>query len=180
MTLRTRPVDPRVARTQRQLHEALLELTLERGWDALSVQQVCERAGVGRSTFYVHFADNEELLLHGFRREHLVPHANGTFGFLRPLVEHVSEHRALYLALLGTRCERAVRNRFMGIVSDLIETDVARLAPASPQRTAAVRYLSGACHETLTWWLEQRTPLPTLEIERSLRQFSSGAIAQLR
>ena len=180
MIQRNRSVDPRVARTQRRLHEALLGLTLERGWDALSVQQVCDRAGVGRSTFYVHYADNEELLLRGFRREHVVPHATGTFGFLRPLVEHVDEYRALFLSLVGTRCERAVRHRFMGIVSDLIEADVARLAPTSPQRTAAVRYLSGACHETLAWWLEQRAPLPALEIERTLRQLSSGAIAQLR
>jgi AcrR family transcriptional regulator len=180
MPPRPRPLDPRVARTQQQLHEALIALTLERGWDTLSVQQVCERAGVGRSTFYVHFADTEELLLSRFQRDHIVPRATGPFGFLRPLIEHVGAHRTLYRALLGTRCERAVRGRFLGIVSELVEADVARALPAAPQRMAATRYVSGACYETLTWWLEQREPQASSELERWMRQFSTGALAQLR
>jgi AcrR family transcriptional regulator len=138
------------------------------------------RARVGRSTFYVHFADNEELLLSGFRREHVVPHAGGAFGFLRPLIHHVDEQRALYLALRGTQCERAVRRRFMGVVSELVEADVAQIARAGPQRTAAVRYLAGACNETLIWWLEQRTRPAPVEIEGWLRQLSEGALGQLR
>lgn len=45
--------DRRVRKTRRLLHEALVTLILERGWDAVSVRDVCERADVGRSTFYV-------------------------------------------------------------------------------------------------------------------------------
>jgi AcrR family transcriptional regulator len=180
MPPRHRPLDPRVARTQQQLHEALIALTLERGWDALSVQQVCERAGVGRSTFYVHFADIEELLLSRFQRDHVVPHSRGAFGFMRPLIEHVDAHRRLYQALLGTRCERAVRRRFLGIVSELVEADVASTVPAGPRRMAAVRYVAGACNETLTWWLEQSAPQAAVELERWMRQFSTGALAPPR
>src|SRR6185437_2006254 len=58
--------DRRVERTQRALREALIRLVLERGWDDVSVQDVCARANVGRSTFYLHFADKEELLVSGF------------------------------------------------------------------------------------------------------------------
>ena len=58
--------DRRVRRTRRALRDALLELTLERGWDEVNVLDVCERADVARSTFYTHFADKEELLLSGF------------------------------------------------------------------------------------------------------------------
>ena len=180
MPASTRSLDARVARTQRLLHEALVALTLERGWDTLSVQQVCSRAGVGRSTFYTHFADTEELLLSGFQREHVVQRTGGTFGFFRPLIEHVDAHRALYLALLGTRCERAVRRRFLGVVSELVEADVARAVPAGPQRTAAVRYVAGACNETLTWWLVQPKRQAPVELEQWLRQLSIGAVAQLR
>jgi AcrR family transcriptional regulator len=176
----TRTLDPRVARTQRLLHDALIELTLERGWNELSVQQVCARAGVGRSTFYVHFADTEELLLSNFRREHVVPHATGTFGFLRPLIQHIDAHNALYLALLGTRCERAVRRRFMDIVAELVEADLARVMQPSAQRTAAVRYVAGACNETLTSWLSQRARSTPSELEHWLRQFSTGVVNQLR
>ena len=50
-------VDRRVRRTQRQLRDSLVTLILERGWDAITVRDVCEHADVGRSTFYVHYAD---------------------------------------------------------------------------------------------------------------------------
>ena len=62
--------DRRVLRTRRQLRTALINLILERGWDAVSVSDVCARADVGRSTFYAHFADKEELLFSGFEELH--------------------------------------------------------------------------------------------------------------
>ncbi len=54
--------DRRVKRTRSALRDALVALIVERGWDGFSVQDLCERADVGRSTFYVHFADKEEVL----------------------------------------------------------------------------------------------------------------------
>ena len=62
----SKPNDRRVLRTRRTLREALVQLILQRGWEKVSVLEVCERADVGRSTFYTHFADKEELLLSGF------------------------------------------------------------------------------------------------------------------
>ena len=59
-------MDRRVRKTRRALRESLFSLVAERGWDSVSVQHVCERADVGRSTFYTHFADREDLLLSGF------------------------------------------------------------------------------------------------------------------
>src|SRR5262249_477652 len=53
------PTDRRVVRTRQTLRAALIALLYERGWDAISVQDICGRAGVGRSTFYTHFADKE-------------------------------------------------------------------------------------------------------------------------
>ena len=58
--------DRRIARTRRALRESLSSLVMERGWSAVSVQEICERADIGRSTFYLHYADKDELLLSGF------------------------------------------------------------------------------------------------------------------
>jgi len=58
--------DPRVVRTRAALRQALISLILERGWDAVGIHDICQRAQIGRSTFYTHFADKEELLLVGF------------------------------------------------------------------------------------------------------------------
>ncbi|MBX3259216.1 MAG: TetR/AcrR family transcriptional regulator [Labilithrix sp.] len=54
--------DPRVLRTRRILHEALLELAHERDLDTLSIADVAERAQVNRATFYAHYRSLDELL----------------------------------------------------------------------------------------------------------------------
>ena len=180
---RSSAFDPRVARSQQQLRDALLALTLEHGWDAVSVRQICQRAGVGRSTFYAHFADREDLLLGAFQGEHIAPRPQSThqpLAFVHPLVEHVAQHRALYNVLAGSSCERALRRRFLWVVSDIIESELAVRAAASVQRAAAVRFLAGAYVETLTSWLEVRNPIPAQEIERLLREFSAPVIERTR
>ena len=55
--------DRRIARTHRLLQEALISLMGERGYDILTVQDIIDRADVGRSTFYAHFKDKEDLLM---------------------------------------------------------------------------------------------------------------------
>jgi hypothetical protein len=50
-----RPIDRRVARSRDMLHQALLILIVKKGYDAITVEDICETANVGRSTFYAHF-----------------------------------------------------------------------------------------------------------------------------
>src|SRR3954469_23951916 len=57
--------DRRVRRTRRLLREALLALVLEKGYEAVTVQDVLDRADVGRATFYAHFRDKDDLLISG-------------------------------------------------------------------------------------------------------------------
>src|SRR5262245_27379569 len=72
-----KPIDRRVARTRGLLHQALLSLIMEKGYDAISVEEICERANVGRSTFYAHFTSKDDLKRSGLghlRREILDRH----------------------------------------------------------------------------------------------------------
>src|SRR4051812_37141511 len=59
-------MDRRVRRTRRILGDALLELIVEQGYEQTTVQDVLDRADVGRSTFYAHFRDKDALLMAGF------------------------------------------------------------------------------------------------------------------
>jgi AcrR family transcriptional regulator len=176
-------LDRRVARTQRSLREALIALVHERGWDGVTVQDVCERADVGRSTFYVHFADKEELLLSGFEIfrsqlcEHVAARADESFAFLRPLIDHVREHQRLSRALVGKRSHHAVQKKFMHLVSEMVERDVSPLIAAGPRRNAVVRYLAGAIVELLVWWLDSRTGLDAAEIERIALQLCRAVLS---
>ena len=59
--------DRRIQRTRLALRAALLELTKEKGYDAISIEEITQRANVGRATFYLHYQDKEDLLLEQFR-----------------------------------------------------------------------------------------------------------------
>ncbi len=61
-------IDPRVKRTRLVLEQAFMELIEEKGFQAVTVQDIAERAGVNRATFYAHFADKYALLDHNIRQ----------------------------------------------------------------------------------------------------------------
>ncbi|MDB4973523.1 MAG: Transcriptional regulator [Myxococcaceae bacterium] len=183
MVTKAKVPDRRVARTQRLLREALLSLILEKGWDEVSVQDVCERADVGRSTFYVHFGDKEELLLSGFdffQRDLLQQVAAAgakPLAFVRPLVEHVRDHHKLFRALVGKRSGQVVQKRFLAVLVNLLDSDLGESVPSGLRRTAAVRYAAGALSESLIWWLDSKARLDTEEITDVLQQLTSGLLA---
>ena len=56
-------LDRRTRRTRRSLREALFALILEKGYDAVTIEHITERADLGRTTFYLHYRDKEDLLL---------------------------------------------------------------------------------------------------------------------
>ena len=64
--IKTKNSDRRVNRTRKSLQEALAGLILNKGYDKITVQDIIDRANVGRSTFYAHFQDIDDLLLSQF------------------------------------------------------------------------------------------------------------------
>lgn len=58
----SRTCDPRIVRTKAALREALISLMEERGFDGFTVNDLCQRAGLNRGTFYNHFEDKDDLL----------------------------------------------------------------------------------------------------------------------
>jgi AcrR family transcriptional regulator len=61
-------LDPRVRRTRQMLEKAFNDLIEEKGFQAISVQDITERAGVNRATFYAHFEDKFDLLDYSIRQ----------------------------------------------------------------------------------------------------------------
>jgi AcrR family transcriptional regulator len=181
-------LDRRVQRTHRLLREALISLIKERGWDEVTVQDVCERADVGRSTFYIHFADKEELLISGFGdlRKALREHAatrEGPLAFTLALLEHTTEYEGVVRVLTGTRTAQVVQREFMEVVIELIEEDLARVMPAVPLREAGARYLAGAFFELLRWWGvwgDRKRGSSAIEVDEVFRRLTLPVIRELR
>jgi AcrR family transcriptional regulator len=64
--MKAKKYDRRVDRTRRALREALFDLIREKSYDQITVEEITERANLGRTTFYLHYKDKEDLLLEDF------------------------------------------------------------------------------------------------------------------
>jgi AcrR family transcriptional regulator len=56
--------DPRVVRTRNVLRDALISLITEMDYEAITVQHITDRARLNRATFYLHYRDKQDLLMH--------------------------------------------------------------------------------------------------------------------
>lgn len=166
--------DRRSVRTREALREALLMLILERGWDAIAVQDLCERANIGRSTFYTHYPNKDALLVGSLdelraalRQSAVAGRADGNsgdFGFALGLIEHAHEQRRLFRALVGRRSGYVVQQRFKEMVIKLVGEELPAGDATGLPRAAAQRWIAGAFVELLGWWIEQRSLLPPAEL----------------
>jgi AcrR family transcriptional regulator len=185
--------DRRVQRTRQLLLNALLSLIQEKGFEALSVQDIIDRANVGRATFYAHFENKEDLLVSGledFRtaiKEHqrrLLREAarsdERSFLFSQEVVAHVSAHRAVFRAMVGKRSGAVVQRVFQKILVELVREDVKVMSPRGGEGSipveAVVQYIAAGLWGLLSWWMDAKTPLPAEEVSAALRRLAIPAV----
>lgn len=175
--------DRRVRRTHRTLREAFVELVIERGWDGFSVQDLCARADVGRSTFYLHYADKEDVLDgafadlgKGLRAQLATPASARPLGFSRGLLDHAHDHLRIYRALMGRRAAQVVQGRMRALVSELVREDLAGRLPQGARREAAAAFLTGALSDLLFWSLEARPAVTAEEADRLFHDLAGPAL----
>src|SRR5215203_4321316 len=119
----------RLRRTQKLLREALVELIEERGFDALTVGEIAERAMVSRAAFYRTYRDKYDLVEQIFEEAmSALLAAIGDLGRDHPaeiwvtFFEHIAEYERLYHALLGKKGSpwfvRKMRAALAGLVKE--------------------------------------------------------------
>ncbi len=176
--------DRRVVRTRAVLRDALIKLIFERGWEKISVQAICSSAGIGRSTFYTHFADQEDLLLSGFddlrgmlRQRAVTVKAEGVFKFAAPLIEHALDNRRLFAALIGHKSAQVVRRRFLELVIELLSEELPGLRIAKANAEIVTHFFAGAFMELLAWSLERPRKLDARAVNASFQKLARSVIA---
>lgn len=118
--------DRRVRRTRALLHRALIELLLEKGYSRTTVQDILDRADVGRSTFYSHYRDKDDLLVVSCT-EYLRAAVNdsgppGTrlWDPVRTLVHMADQNREVYRALVGDRSSAVLVRATVQMVHEIL------------------------------------------------------------
>jgi AcrR family transcriptional regulator len=118
-------VDRRIQKTRKLLIDALLALTIEKGYDKVTIQDIIDKANVGRSTFYAHFESKDQLLTGNDNFQDLLSrsvqaNSRGEINFL-PIYEHVAENHRLARVFLGKQGSNIVTSHFHNIFHHLIK-----------------------------------------------------------
>jgi len=178
---RPKKMDQRVRRTRNALGDALLELMQERKFEEITVQHVLDRAGVGRSTFYEHYQDKNDLFLSDMEEffemmSTLLIRREESSKRVAPVSEffaHVGEMRHLYSALAaGNKLHdfqemaqeyfaRAIRKRLEQLSSPAI-------SPA--QSAASSQALAGALMSLMSWWVQSGATASAEEMDALFHQ----------
>lgn len=166
--------DRRTGKTKRSLAEALKQLILEKGYDAVTVQDIIDKANVGRSTFYAHYEGKDQLLVGNINfQQELVDLPTGKekhpMGVnISYLFCHTQENLPLVKALFGTRGMDIISNHFTELcAARIIEHHKPKL-PRGKTAQKLFRYkaeaAAGGIVRMLFKWLEDGATIPAEEM----------------
>jgi AcrR family transcriptional regulator len=190
-------MDRRIQRTQDVLHQALISLMIEKGYEVITVQDIIDRANVGRSTFYSHYTGKQDLLMSGLKNlsKNLLAHQRaaigkkGTFrergfGFSLAFFEHVDSHRKVYHAIVGRQSGTVVFTEFRTMLAELVRNDLKTLLPVDRvpdlPSNAVVHFVVGAVMSVLTWWMNERSKVSAAEADEIFRRLTLPSILNQR
>ena len=162
--------DKRVARTRDRLGDAMIALILEKPFDSITVQDVLDRAGVGRSTFYAHYKDKDDVLISevdeffadvatqvaesGEQSDRVVP--------AREFLHHLKGARPLLLAFTASGRIHDIWELAQAHFARGIEQRLAALPRAAglipSERAARASALAGSFLALIRWWLDHDCP----------------------
>lgn len=157
--------------TRNRLTRAALDLILDKGYDAITVQELTERADVGYGTFYLHFKNIEELVWSAIQSQmaitqkqveqqfaSVIPPQIEYYGYVK-MFQHAAANRDLYRIMLGGKGSSLITHRIQEYlaedIADHLRTrsqDILTNFSQPPEITAQI--LTGAITRLLLWWIE--------------------------
>jgi AcrR family transcriptional regulator len=187
MTVRERrPIDPRVRRSVRALGNALVALMHERDFDRITVQDILDRAGVGRATFYSHYRNKDDVLYSSYeglferldqvlraspsRNERLIP--------VDEFLTHLGEVGVFIESLRRSRKMDAIFGLAVDFMARMVEVRIAPAPGRSPSVPAPLvaRMLAGALVEMIKWWLDHPTATTRAEMDATFHALARASL----
>ncbi len=157
--------------TRRLLVQAAIDLVLEKGYDAISIQDITDRADLGRGTFYIHFKDKEDivwsaiqdLILEMEQQAHRQfgerPPAQVEYYGLLNIFQHSQKNRDLYRVVFGSKGSASLTGRVQDLLAKILITDIRQRRGSEAARREVpdeflAQMMTGLVTRLVIWWLE--------------------------
>jgi len=177
--------DRRVTRTKHLLRESLMSLMAEKRYETITVQDILDRADVGRSTFYSHFRDKEELLISGMDdilhslililepSTELIGDKQRIIS-IEPLFKHAMDEHQLHRAIVGGQGIDFMLRKILNHLAAHVEDQLRKLVPTSRQSKVPLplvaHHIAAVVLTLLRWWFENNRPQKPKEMDTVFQQ----------
>lgn len=186
--------DRRVQRTHQLLKEALLALIVEKGYEAINVQDITDRANIGRATFYLHYPDKEHLALacveeavakltaelDALPQEGELPDYAGLM--VEQTFRHIGQNKHLYVSFLNSKSSYTmvmqIHDRVIETIGNSLKQQFAENSPPVPI-SLLTEHIAGSLLAMVKWWLNHDLPYPPEEIARLHMQLIGPGVLML-
>lgn len=179
--------DRRIQKTRKALRDALHSLVLDRGYDDLSVQDITDKANLGRATFYLHYREKEELLedlLREFSQTFAQRHGSKINFSDRKVVQSMFEYAEDYYdfyrimtigkgGVIGMRKMQTIIRETCAQYLDTLEA--ASGGNFTVPRAFLDNYMASSLMSTMFLWLEQDMPYSPAEMADMFLKLASPA-----
>ena len=178
--------DLRIVRTYKSLREAFLQLMSQKHFEDITVNELCERAMIRRTTFYKHFADKYEFFGFFVRQLQADFDASNTASadyqnpqsFFMSIIYHVMNFLKEHDRFVNNVLSSNLLPTLLNILSEQITLDITEKikigikkgidVPASPEIIAS--FLTGAIIHTVRWWFMQKKQLSEEKLIQELEK----------
>ena len=167
-------------------------LAREKPYDSIAVKEILDRANVGRSTFYTHFRDKDDLLESGvhemlraiYGRRRSGSAAEQVLAFSLPILEYVHEHRRADGPKMTREGRVVMHDHLRDVLADLIAEDIAmvvrgRQSTLQMPGDLVARHVASTFVLVLNWWVDTGAALTPAEVEARFRALILPALTTL-
>jgi AcrR family transcriptional regulator len=192
MSKKRATIDPRVLRTRQFLQDALISLIEEKGFENVKIQEITERAGLNRATFYLHYRDKNDLLVKNmsYILEQLdqtvdipleIDHDQLTTDVIvNPLIsvfDHFAEHAKFYHVMLSEIGVPSAINEMQHYIEQVALRWLKKLQPDQKHLVVdtemIIKFVSTACIGVVKWWLNNDLPYSSEHMANQLMSLVS-------
>lgn len=155
------------------MDEALLALLDKKDFDYITVKEICDKAGVNRSTFYLHYENTSELLAESV--EYLIRNLRSRYGdsdlinvkndsvdelllftpeYSVPYLQFIKEHKKAFTAAISQPNIFGVNNTFNKMYNLLFEPILEKFGVPQEERRYMVKFYISGIHAVITEWIK--------------------------
>lgn len=180
-------MDRRQQKTRAAIFYAFSDILRHKNYNSITVQEIIDKANIGRSTFYAHFETKDDLLkelcteLFGHIVESAVDgrHTHGLYSdnsapesIFCHLLQHLEENHNNILGLLSCESSEIFLRYFKDSLNELVQTQFvsqSRKTNASLPNDFLVNHISGSFVEMVLWWIKGNRKQPPAVLDQYFR-----------